>query len=103
MGRDEEKHSTVEGAWTITADFPSNQNHGLALKFVKTYEGHSTDFRLQSVTDGAGKKLNYEWYSDELRIGDKDEYVSGRQTYVIKYTQRDATKHYQDTGRDEFY
>ena len=103
LGRDGENRSTLSATWRITANFPPNQNRGIAPIFVKNYDNHPTSFLLQSVTDEQGKTLEYNWNGDELRIGKKDVYVQGEKTYVIKFTQRDVTKHYDDTGRDEFY
>lgn len=103
LGRDGENRSTLAMTWRITAQFPPNQNRGIAPIFVKKYDNHPTNFSLQSVTDEQGKTLEYNWNGDELRIGKKDVYVQGEKTYVIKFTQRDVTKHYDNTGRDEFY
>ena len=103
LGRDGENRSTLVATWRITAHFLPNQNHGIAPIFVKKYDNHPTNFSLQSVTDEQGKTLEYNWNGDELRIGKKDVYVQGEKTYVIKFTQRDVTKHYDNTGRDEFY
>lgn len=103
LGRDGENRSTLAATWRITANFPPNQNRGIATIFVKKYDNHPTSFSLQSVTDEQGKTLEYNWNGDELRIGKKDVYVQGEKTYVIKFTQRDVTKHYDNTGRDEFY
>ena len=103
LGRDSENRSTLAATWRITANFPPNQNHGIAPIFVRNYDGHSTSFSIKSVTDERGASLKYSWNGNELRIGDKDTYVRGEKTYVIKFTQRDVTKHYKDTGRDEFY
>ena len=103
LGRDSENRSTLAATWRITANFPPNQNRGIAPIFVKNYDNHPTSFSLQSVTDEHGKTLEYNWNGDELRIGKKDVYVQGKKTYVIKFTQRDVTKHYDNTGRDEFY
>ena len=103
MGRDGENRSTLAATWRITANFPPNQNHGIAPIFVRNYDGHSTSFSIKSVTDEQGKPLEHSWNGNELRIGDKDTYVRGEKTYIIKFTQRDVTKHYKDTGRDEFY
>ena len=103
LGRDGENRSTLAATWRITANFPPNQNRGIATIFVKKYDNHPTSFSLQSVTDEQGKTLEYNWNGDELRIGEKDVYVQGEKTYVIKFTQRDVTKHYDNTGRDEFY
>ena len=103
LGRDSENRSTLAATWRITAHFLPNQNRGIAPIFVKKYDNHPTSFSLQSVTDEQGKTLEYNWNGDELRIGKKDVYVQGEKTYVIKFTQRDVTKHYNNTGRDEFY
>ena len=103
LGRDSENRSTLAATWRITAHFLPNQNHGIAPIFVKKYDNHPTNFSLQSVTDEQGASLEHTWNGDELRIGKKDIYVQGEKTYVIKFTQRDVTKHYDNTGRDEFY
>ena len=103
LGRDGENRSTLAATWRITANFPPNQNRGIAPIFVKKYDNHPTNFSLQSVTDGQGVSLGHTWNGDELRIGKKDVYVQGEKTYVIKFTQRDVTRHYDNTGRDEFY
>ena len=103
LGRDGENRSTLAATWRITANFPPNQNHGIAPIFVRNYDGHSTSFSIKSVTDEQGTSLKHSWNGNELRIGDKDTYVRGEKTYIIKFTQRDVTKHYVDTGKDEFY
>ncbi len=103
LGRDAGNHSTLAATWRITAHFPPNQNRGIAPIFVKNYDGHSTSFSLKSVTDERGVSLKHSWNGNELRIGDKDTYVRGEKTYIIKFTQRDVTKHYAGTGKDEFY
>lgn len=104
LGRDDQKRSTLQVTEKIVANFlVKNQNHGLERAFVKKYDNHPTDFQLKSVTDETGKSYDYHWSGDTLRIGDKDEYVYGEKTYVISYSQRDVTKHYDDTENDEFY
>ena len=103
LSRDSDNRSKLETTWRITANFPPNQNRGIAPVFVKKYDDHSTNFSLQSVTDENGTSLEYSWNDDELRIGNKNTYVEGEKTYIIKFTQRDVTKNYGDTGRDEFY
>ena len=104
LGRDSERRSSLRTVETITADFPStNENHGLERVMVKEYDGHKTDLTIESVTDENGTALPYQWNGDALRIGDADTYVHGLNTYVITYTQRDVTKHYSDTAKDEFY
>ena len=103
LGRDSENRSTLRTREVITAYFPPNQNYGLSKVFVKDYNNHPTDLKLESVKDEAGHDLEYHWSGSNLKIGNKDTYVKGAKTYVITYTQRDVTRHYGDTGKDEFY
>lgn len=103
LARDSERRSTLTTKETITADFPPNQNRGLARAFVKNYDGHHTSFTLKSVKDERGNELEHSWSGNELRIGNKDVYVEGQKTYVITYMQRDITKEYANTGKAEFY
>lgn len=103
LGRDSENRSTLKTTEIITADFPPNQNRGITRNFVKSYDGHSTSFQLLSVTDESDQPLEYNWSNDELRVGNKEVYVSGQKTYKITYSQRDVTKYYQNTDRNEFY
>ena len=103
LGRDRNNHSTLKTIETITADFPPDQNHGITRQFVKKYDGHATDFALESVKDEHGVDLEYYQNGNTLRVGNKNAYVSGTKTYVITYTQRDVTRYYSDTQKDEFY
>ena len=70
---------------------------------MKKYDGHATGFALESVKDEHGVDIEYHQNSSTLRIGNKNAYVSGVKTYVITYTQRDVTRYYSDTQKDEFY
>lgn len=103
LGKDSDGRSTLKTTETITADFPPNQNKGIVRDFVKTYDGHSVDFSLQSVTDENDTPLEYKWDNDTLQIYREGVYVEGKKTYKITYTQRDVTKFYKDTGNNEFY
>lgn len=104
LDKDDENRSTLKTMETITADFPqSDQNHGLEKVFVKEYNNHPTGLQLQSVTNMRGVSLPHHWNGDTLRIGDKNTYVHGPNTYKITYTQRDVTRYYADTNKDEFY
>ena len=103
LGRDRNNRSTLKTIETITADFPPDQNHGITRQFVKKYDGHATGFALESVKDEHGVDLEYHQNGSTLRIGNKNAYVSGTKTYVITYTQRDVTRYYSDTQKDEFY
>jgi len=108
LDKDNSGHSTLNTVENITAEFPEfDQNHGIERAVVSTYDGHTTSLQIQSVTDQNEKSLSYStsWQNDNLvlRIGDKDTYVHGMQTYIIKYTQRDVTRFFADTNDDEFY
>lgn len=104
LDKDSSNRSVMHVTETITGQFPqTDQNHGLERVFVKEYDHHDTRLQLESVTDGQAKPLNYHWQGDALRIGDKDRFVHGEQTYVIKYSQHDVTRYYSDTHNDEFY
>ena len=110
LSRDDDGRSTLKTVETITANFLSrNQNHGLERAIPTKYDDHSTSMSIASVADERGEGLPYHTVSGDtgdltiLRIGDADTYVYGLQTYVITYTQRDVTKHFPESSRDEFY
>lgn len=108
LGADSEGRSTLRTVERLTAEFPQhNQNHGIERAIPKSYDGHTTSLTVVSVTDGAGKSVPFTTYDSNdnlvLRIGDKDAYVHGSKTYVVTYTQRDVTKSFADTQRNEFY
>jgi uncharacterized membrane protein YgcG len=108
LSRDSESRSVLKTKEMIVAEFPSsNQNHGIERAIPKSYDGHSTSLNITSVMDGTGAAAPYSVYASGdtsvVRIGDKDTYVHGTQTYQIEYSQRDVTKFYQNTGRDEWY
>ncbi len=110
LSRDSEGRSVLKTTETITAQFPvSNQNHGIERAIPHEYNGHSTSLTIQSVTAGpGGQDYPYTTYASGndvtvLRIGDADTYVYGQQVYTIEYTQRDVTRYYENTGKDEWY
>ena len=110
LSRDDDGRSTLKTVETITANFLSrNQNHGLERAIPTKYDDHSTSMSIASVANERGEDLPYHTVSGDtgdltiLRVGDADTYVYGLQTYVITYTQRDVTKHFPDSRRDEFY
>lgn len=84
-----------------------DQNHGIERYIPRDYDGHSTNLDVQSVIDQNGKSWNYTTYAsgeyEVVRIGDADRYVHSEQTFKITYTQRDVTRYFTNTGKDEFY
>lgn len=108
LSRDADQRSVLHTVETITARFPSyDQNHGIERALPTSYNNHSTSLRVTSITNADGQNWNYSTNSQNgvtvLRIGDADKYVHGTQVYRIEYTQRDVTRTYKDTGRDEWY
>lgn len=104
LGRDADRRSTLDVVETVVAVFPDfDQNHGFERVLVDRYDGHKTSLKLRAVEDQTGRPLEYSFEDGVLRIGNKDTYVHGERTYVIKYSQRDVTRYFEDVGRDEFY
>jgi uncharacterized membrane protein YgcG len=95
---------------TLQVDFGTQQHHGIFRDIPVVYEWdqHSNrvyDLTVDSVTNGAGSNWTYS-VSDkgadrEIKIGDPNQTVSGRQTYVIAYTVVGALNGFAD--HDELY
>lgn len=105
LSRDDTKRSIIEVTETIKVEFPTfDQNHGIRREVVVHYNGHSTGFRVISITDENEQPRNYSLEpGGVIQIGDADTFLHGEQTFVIKYAQRDVTRYYSNTKRDEFY
>jgi Predicted membrane protein (DUF2207) len=108
LDRDSGGRSTLRTVETIVADFPDfDQNHGILRYLIDEYDGHPTNIAVDSVTDSAGRSIEFDTESNdntlELKIGNADRYVHGSQTYVIRYTSHNVTKFFGNTGDDEFY
>lgn len=108
LSRDSEGRSVLKTTETIQALFPSyDQNRGIERAIPATYDNHPVDLNITSVTDDTGKELSYRTYASNtntvLRIGDADTYVHGSKTYKISYDQRDVTRYFENTQRDEWY
>lgn len=108
LDRDSSNHSTLKTVEKIVAEFPSfDQNHGIERYVPQSYDNHSTNLSIASVTDESGLALSYTTYISNdnkvIRIGDANQYVHGTKTYVITYNQQDVTRYFDNTKRDEFY
>jgi hypothetical protein len=106
LDRNSAKTSTLKTIETITAQFPNfDQNHGILRAIPKEFQGHTTSLKFDSVTDGNGQPWQYTKYGQNgnlvLKIGDKNVFVHGLQTYVITYEQRNVTQAV--SGGDQFY
>ena len=109
LGRDDEGRSTLHTIERIVILFPEfDQNRGIIRDLVRDYDGHPTDLTVVSVTDDSGQPRSFttsgsgEFLSVTIAVPEGS-FVHGRQGYTIEYTQRDVTRHFADTGADEFY
>jgi uncharacterized membrane protein YgcG len=109
LSQDSSKRSMLHTNETLVAEFPDyDQNRGIIRSIPTAYDGHSTHITVKSVTDGSGKNRSYSMGTDgdftTITIAvPEGQYVHGKQTYVIDYTQTDVTKYFKDTNDDEFY
>ncbi|TDP90211.1 putative membrane protein DUF2207 [Leucobacter luti] len=98
---------------TIVAEFPeTEQNRGIIRRIPQDYLGARTDPRNITVTDARGASVPFEVErgsddeTDSAFVGvltGTDDYVHGRQTYVLNYTLDDVILHRDDQRADEFY
>jgi uncharacterized membrane protein YgcG len=107
LGRDAEGHATLTTTETLVAEFPQfDQNHGIRRIIPNTIDGHPTDVRIVSVTDGAGHARSYDTDDDDdgiaLTIAAKN-FVHGTQTYVITYMEKNVIHYPNDADDEEFY
>jgi uncharacterized membrane protein YgcG len=95
---------------TLQVDFGTQPHHGIFRDIPVTYEWdqHSNrvyNLTVDSVTNGVGRTWAYS-VSDlgadrEIKIGDANQTLTGRQTYVIDYTVAGALNGFAD--HDELY
>jgi len=109
LTQDSSKRSMLHTTETLVAEFPSyDQNRGIIREIPTAYDGHSTHITVKSVTDDVGKPRSFSMGTDgdftTITIAvPEGQYVHGKQSYVIDYTQTDVTKYFKDTNDDEFY
>lgn len=104
---DANAHLTVNE--TITVDFSGERHHGIFRDIPVLYERNELHYRVRlhvlSVTDGQNGALPYTTSvnhdSIRIRIGRADEFVTGVQTYVIRYEVERAVNYFGD--HDEIY
>lgn len=106
LSRDAGNYSVLRTVETFVAVFPSfDQNRGIIRAIPNYYDGVPLATVVESVTDGSGKSIPFTQTVGEyteLKIG-SGEYVHGRMTYTIAYTQRNVVRAFSDTNDDEFY
>jgi hypothetical protein len=95
LGRDENGVSTLTTTEHLVALFPEyDQNRGIERWLFDRVADQDTDLEVVSVTDGAGEPIEFEVTDDGGPIVSVvmagDEFVHGRQEYVVVYTQRNV-------------
>ena len=102
--------ATMAVSETLQVDFGTQQHHGIFRDIPVVYEWDQHSNRVyhltvDSVTDGAGRDWPYSVSDNgadrEIKIGDPNKTLSGRQTYVIAYTVAGALNGFAD--HDELY
>jgi len=95
---------------TLQVDFNSQQHHGIFRDIPVLYEWDQRqnriyDLGVDSVTDVSGRSWSYKVLDNgvykEIKIGDPNQTLSGRQSYVIAYTVKGALNGFAD--HDELY
>lgn len=107
LGRDGQNHSTLKTVETFVATFPDfDQNRGIIRAIPNDYDGVPLRTNVQSVVDENGNDVPFDETDSggftELALG-TDDYVHGRTTYTITYTQQNVVRAFTDTNDDEFY
>lgn len=100
---------TVEVAERIVYDFGTEERHGIFRKIPYSYQASTTTYTAPisdvTVEDGAGNPLPFGEDRDNgtltIKIGDPDHYVTGEQTYVLRYVVKGPFLYFPE--QDEFY
>ena len=105
-----QKDGAVKITETIDVNFASVSRHGIYRDIPVRYAysdkyDRSLDLSSISVVDGSGHSIPFttsmHGADEELKIGDANRTVTGRQAYVIRYTVRGAFNGFSD--HDELY
>lgn len=107
LGRDEAGHAVLRTVETFVARFPDfDQNRGMIRAIPNDYDGVPLRTSVESVVDENGDPVPFELTVNagftELALGTED-FVHGRTTYTISYTQQNVVRAFADTNSDEFY
>ena len=107
LSREADGHATLRTVETFVAQFPDfDQNRGMIRAIPNDYDGIPLHTSVQSVMDGNGAPVFFESTNTggftELALG-TDEFVHGKTTYVITYTQQNVVRAFTNTSADEFY
>ncbi len=109
LGRDANGHATLLTTETLVARFPDyEQNRGIRRSLPASFQGHTTQLTVVSVTDGDGRPRQYDVEYDTgivdiIAAVPEGQFVLGEQTYVITYAQRDVVDYFASSNAEEFY
>lgn len=95
LSRAKDKSSTLRVEEKIVALFPgTNQNHGILRALPLEYQNHTLSLKVEAVKKDDGSPWPYTTYKEAgnlvLKIGDAQQFVHGRQTYLISYVARNV-------------
>lgn len=104
LTRAEDGTSRMRVVEELVAVFPeSDQNRGIRRLLPLRYNGQPLNPQVESVTDAEGKARPLEEDdADNARevVSRADDYLHGRQVYVITYTMDNVTWDFPDTGQE---
>ena len=104
------KDTTIQVTETIKVDFKDLQKHGIYRTIPIKYQtrlGNKLNIRLKvlKITDQNQTPLQYQITNEgqnlKIKIGDPNQTISGRQTYVLAYEIRQVINQF--STHDEFY
>jgi hypothetical protein len=104
-----QKDTTLDVVETIVWDYEGARRHGIFRLIPIRYNRYNGSYTIYldviSVNDEQGRKRKYrtsrKWNNLEIKIGDADVWVSGVQTYVIRYKVRRAVNFFKDANGRE--
>ena len=105
LQKSDKKVASMKVVEKIVATFPEyNQNHGILRAIPEKYE-NDLSLKILSVTNEKGDIYNYSTSSNNsntiLKIGNANQFVHGRTTYVISYEVKNFINF--NSPHDEFY
>ncbi len=95
---------------SITYDFDRTQHHGIERFIPVVYDRNGAKYRLRLSVDDATvdgvpvqQSVSNQGSDIRIRLGDPDEYVTGRKTYVINYSTNRAINDFPNDQEKELY
>jgi uncharacterized membrane protein YgcG len=95
---------------SITYDFGGTEHHGIERFIPVVYDRSGAKYRLRLSVDDATvdgvpvqQSVSNQGSDIRIRLGDPDEYVTGRKTYVINYSTNRAINDFPNEQEKEFY